>query len=70
MHCCCGMLDTVSVAALCTKHFECTAAQQVAVGQGRRFEYAGGYWEARAAGHWTDCPNMFADNMDGAGVYM
>ena len=50
------------------------AVRQVAVGKGRRFEYAGGYWEARAAvaagrGQWTDCPSMFADNVDGAGVY-
>lgn len=60
-------------------HF--TLAFQVAVGQGRRFEYAGGYWEARAAvasgkGKWADytvgglgCPDMYGENKDGAGVY-
>ncbi len=47
---------------------------QAKVGEGLRYEYKGGYWEMRAAvaegkAEWTGCPNMWGENMDGAGVY-
>ncbi len=47
---------------------------QVNFGEGRRYTYKGGYFEARAAvkrgaGHWEACPDLFGPGEDGTGVY-
>ena len=31
----------------------------VAMGEGLAFEYAGGYWESRQAGHFEGCRDIF-----------
>lgn len=43
-------------------------------GKGRRYTYKGGYFETREAvkkgvGKWEDCPDMFGQSEDGAGIY-
>ncbi|KAK9904888.1 hypothetical protein WJX75_004896 [Coccomyxa subellipsoidea] len=47
---------------------------EVKFGEGRRYTYKGGYFEARSSvkngtGRWEGCPDLFGTGEDGAGVY-